>query len=146
MNINMNKAFFLRKEDRNPRWRVIDAKGEVVGRLATKIVIALRGKDKALYTPHTESGDYVVVINVKDIVFTGNKMEQKIYEKYTGYIGNKKRLTAKQIMEKDPTRIIEFAVKGMLPDTKMSDQLMRHLRVYEGAEHPHQAQIAGFAE
>ncbi len=142
--MDMNKLFFLRKEDEKPRWRVVDAKGQIVGRLATKIADMLRGKDKAQYTPHGDAGDYIVVINAQDLVFTGNKLEQKTYERYTGYIGNKKIFTAKQQMQKDPTEIIHLAVKGMLPKTKLARQLLRKLRVYAGAEHPHQAQIAGF--
>lgn len=144
--LNMNKAFFLRNEDHVPRWRVVDAQGKIVGRLATEVADILRGKDRAHYTPHADSGDYVVVINSDKIVFTGNKMEQKTYERYTGYIGNKKILTAKQVMEKDSTRIVELAVKGMLPKSILAGQLLRKLRVYKDAEHPHAAQIAGFAE
>lgn len=143
---DMNTLFFLRKEDESPRWRVIDADGQVVGRLATRIADMLRGKDRAIYTPHSDAGDYVVVINSDKLVLTGNKMEQKTYDRYTGYIGNKKFPTAKQIMEKDSTRIIELAVKGMLPKTKLARQILSKLRVYKGAEHPHAAQIAGFAE
>ena len=142
----MNKIFFLRKEDQRPRWRVIDARGQIVGRLATHIANALRGKDRVQYTPHSDAGDYIVVINAQDLVFTGNKFEQKTYERYTGYIGNKKFLTARQLIEKDPTRIIELAVKGMLPKSKLSRQLLRKLRVYKGSEHPHAAQVAGFAD
>jgi large subunit ribosomal protein L13 len=142
--MDMNKTFFLRKEDERPRWRVIDAKGQVVGRLATQVAIALRGKDNVQFTPHADAGDYIVVINASDVEFTGNKLEQKIYEVYTGYVGNKKYLTAKQKMEKDPTEIIHLAVKGMLPKTKLARQLLRKLRVYAGSEHPHLAQITGF--
>lgn len=138
----MNKAFFLRKEDAKPKWRVLDGNGQVVGRLATLVANILRGKDKPLYTAHAEGGDYVVIINADKVVFTGNKLEQKTYEKYTGYIGNKKFLTAKQIMEKDPARILELAVKGMLPKNKISRQLLCKLRVYTGEQHPHGAQIA----
>lgn len=144
--LNMNKAFFLHNEDHVPRWRIVDAQGKVVGRLATEVADILRGKDRAHYTPHADSGDYVVVINSDKLVFTGNKMEQKIYEHYTGYIGNKKYLTAKQVMQKDSTRIIEHAVKGMLPKSTLAAALLRKLRVYTGAEHPHAAQLAGFAE
>jgi large subunit ribosomal protein L13 len=142
--MDMNRLFFLRKEDEKPRWRVMDAKGQIVGRLATRIADALRGKDKAQYTPHSDAGDYIVVINAKDIVFTGNKLTQKEYESYSGYIGNKKILTAEQIMKKDPTQIVHHAVKGMLPKSKLARQLLRKLRVYPGAEHPHEAQIRGF--
>ncbi len=144
--MNMNKTFFLRTEDQKPHWREIDAQGQIVGRLATLIANALRGKDRAKYTPHSDAGDYVVVVNADKIVFSGNKMQQKVYERYTGYIGNKKFLTAAQVMEKHPERIIELAVKGMLPKNRLSRQLLRKLRVYAGTEHPHKAQIAGFAE
>ena len=144
--MDMNKTFFLRVEDQSPRWRLIDATNLVVGRLATQIADALRGKDRAQFTPHSDAGDYVVVINAHKLVFTGNKMKQKIYDRYTGYIGNKKFLSAEQVMEKNPERIIEIAVKGMLPKNRLSRQLLRKLLVYPGAEHPHQAQINGFAE
>jgi large subunit ribosomal protein L13 len=143
--MDMNKAFFLKKEDRKPRWLLIDAAGQIVGRLATQIADKLRGKDKAIYTPHDDAGDYVVVINAEKIVFTGNKMEGKVYEKYTGWVGNKKFFTPKQLMDKDATRILEMAVKGMLPKTKLARQIFKKLRVYKGAEHPHQAQLTGFA-
>lgn len=140
--MDMNKAFFLRKEDQNPQWRVIDAEGKVVGRLATEVARILRGKDKALYTPHSDAGDYVVIINAEKVVFTGDKLEQKIYERYSGYIGNKKELTARQVMEKHPERIIEAAVKGMLPkESALARQVFKKLKVYKGSAHPHQAQV-----
>ncbi|HVX01236.1 MAG TPA: 50S ribosomal protein L13 [Candidatus Babeliaceae bacterium] len=139
----MNKTFFLRKEDRKPRWRIIDAKGKVVGRLATQIADILRGKDLPTYTPHTDSGDYVVVINVKDIVLTGNKVEAKEYNTYSGYIGGLKTLTAKQLLQRDPARILFHAVKGMLAHTKMSRAQLTKLKIYPGAEHPHQGQAEG---
>lgn len=144
--MNMNKTFFLKTADQKPNWRLIDAEGKIVGRLATLIADALRGKDRPQYTPHSDAGDYVVVVNADKIVFSGNKMTQKIYERYSGYIGNKKYLTPVQIMEKHPERIIELAVKGMLPKNKLARQLLRKLRVYAGTDHPHKAQIAGFAE
>ena len=144
--MDMNKTFFLRTEDQSPRWRLIDASGQIVGRLATQIAEALRGKDRATYTPHSDGGDYVVVINVDKIVFTGNKMEQKIYQRYTGYMGNRKELTARQIMETNPERVLELAVRGMLPKNKLARELHRKLRVYKGDKHPHAAQIAGFKE
>lgn len=144
--MNMNRAFFLRTEDRKPLWRVIDARGKVVGRLATEIADALRGKDRAYFTPHVDSGDYVVVVNAQDLVFTGDKMRDKIYEKYTGYIGNKKYITAQQMFDKDARRVIELAVKGMLPKNILSRQLLRKLKVYVGADHPHKAQVAESAK
>lgn len=140
--MDMNTAFFLKKEARQPQWHVIDADGLVVGRLATEIAERLRGKDKAFYTPHTDSGDYVIVINASKLVFTGNKWNDKVYDNYTGWIGGLKSLTAKQVRAKDPARIIELAVKRMLPKNILSRYIFRKLRVYEGPTHPHIAQIA----
>jgi large subunit ribosomal protein L13 len=140
--MDMNRAFFLRKEDMNPKWRLIDAEGQVLGRLATQIAEALRGKDKAFYTPHTDSGDYIVVINADKIVLTGNKMEDKEYARYSGWIGGLKITTAEEMLQKFPERIIKFAVKGMLPKNRLSRQILDKLKVYAGSKHPHIAQIA----
>ncbi len=144
--MDFNKAFFLKVEDQKPRWRVIDAEGQIVGRLATRIADALRGKDRPQFTPHGDAGDYVVVINADKVVFSGKKMKQKIYQRYTGWMGNKKEFTAEQVMEKHPERIIELAVRGMLPKNKLARQIHKKLRVYAGPEHPHVAQITGFPE
>lgn len=138
--MSMNKAFFLRKEDRNPQWRIIDADGQVLGRLATQVADILRGKDKAHYTPHTDCGDYVVIINADKIELTGNKWEGKIYDRYTGYMGGYKTTTALEMFKKDPALLVEHAVKGMLPKNKLSSKVFGKLRVYSGAEHPHTAQ------
>jgi large subunit ribosomal protein L13 len=139
--IDMNSAFFLRKEDNErPKWRVIDAKGKVLGRMATEIADILRGKDKPYFTPHTDSGEYVVVINASEVVLTGKKMEDKEYAHYTGWIGGRKVTTAKELLNKHPDRVITLAVKGMLPKNILSRYLMRKLRVYPGAQHPHLAQ------
>jgi len=139
--MDMNKAFFFKDEAKAPKWRVIDAEGQIVGRLATQIAEALRGKDKAEYTPHADAGDYIVVVNAEKIVFTGDKMTEKEYVWYTGWIGGQKRLTPAQHMKKDPGFIITHAVKGMLPKTKQGKQMLRKLKVYAGPEHPHQAQV-----
>ena len=139
--MNMNRIFFLREEDRDPRWLVIDARDKVVGRLATQIADLLRGKGKPSYTPHSDAGDYVVVINADKVVFTGDKMEDKEYVWYTGYIGGQKCLKAKEVMVKDPSRIIMHAVKGMIGSTKLGKAQLKKLRIYVGSEHPHQAQI-----
>jgi large subunit ribosomal protein L13 len=138
---SMNDAFFLKNEARKPQWRVIDAKDQVLGRLATQIADILRGKDKAYFTPHTDSGDYVIVINAEKVVLTGDKWENKTYESYSGWIGGLKVLTANQVRAKHPDRIIELAVKRMLPKNTLSRYLMRKLRIFAGAEHPHIAQI-----
>lgn len=139
--MDMNKTFFARKEDRKPQWRVIDAQGKIVGRLATEIANVLRGKDKPQFTPHDDVGDYVVVINADKVIFTSDKMEHKTYVWYTGWLGGQKSLTARQMMERNPTRIIELAVRGMLPKTRLGRALYRKLKVYAGPEHPHRAQI-----
>lgn len=147
--MDMNRTFFLRKEDANPQWRVIDAKGKVLGRLATEIATILRGKDQAEFTPHTHSGDYVVVINAAEVVLTGNKMDGKIYLTYSGYQGGQKSKTAREIMQKDPARIIMLAVKRMLPainKSTLSRETLKKLKVYAGAEHPHIAQVSTTAK
>ena len=137
----MNKAFNLRREDRNPNWRVVDAKGRILGRLATEIADALRGKDKPIFTPHADAGDYVVVINASGIVLTGNKWSGKIYKRYSGYRGGLKEISAKDLIKKDPTALVKLAVKRMLPKNKLAKEMFGKLRVYAGAEHPHQAQV-----
>jgi large subunit ribosomal protein L13 len=139
--MNMNRSFTLRKEDRKPQWRVINAEGKILGRMATEIADILRGKHQPFYTPHTDSGDYVVVINAEKVVLSGSKMKDKEYISYSGWIGGKKVKTAREIMEKHPTRIIEYAVKGMLPKNKLNREIIKKLKIYVGGEHPHAAQI-----
>ena len=136
----MNKAFWLRKEDRKPQWIIIDAQGEVLGRMATKIADKLRGKHQPFYTPNTDGGDYVVVINAKGIVLTGNKMEDKIYDSYTGWMGGYKTITAGDLMKKDPTELVMLAVKRMLPKNKLARKMLTKLKVFAGPEHRHIAQ------
>jgi len=140
--IDFNKAFNLKKEEAQPKWRLIDAEGQILGRMATKIANILRGKDKPVYTPHTDCGDYVVVINAEKVVLSGNKMEDKLYDRYTGWMGGYKVATAKELMEKHPTKIVELAVKRMLPKNKLNRQIFKKLKVYTGPEHPHTAQLS----
>lgn len=140
--MDMNRTFFLKKEERKPDWKLIDAEGKVLGRLATEIADTLRGKDKAHYTPHTDSGDYIVVINAEKIALTGDKWDGKIYDRYTGWIGGYKTRTARDIREKSPENLVIFAVRGMLPKNKLSSQIIKKLKVYAGDKHPHQAQLA----
>ena len=140
--MDMNRVFFLRKEDAKPNWHVIDAEGKVLGRLATGIANTLRGKDKPEFTPHTDCGDYVVVVNADKIVLTGNKLEGKEYRHHSGWMGGMKVRTAKQVLEKHPTQIIELAVKRMLPKNRLSRQIIKKLKIYTGAEHPHKAQVS----
>ncbi len=138
---DFNKTFFLKKEEKAPAWRLIDAEGKVLGRLATEITDILRGKDVPTYTPQTDSGDYVVVINAEKIKLTADKINTKIYTTYSGWIGGLKEMTAKEVMAKDPARLIEIAVKGMLPKNRLSRQIIKKLKVYAGTEHPHTAQF-----
>lgn len=144
--MNFNRTFFLRKEDRAPKWRLIDAEGQILGRLATTIAEALRGKDKALYTPHTDGGDYVIVINAEKVVLTGKKLTDKIYDRYSGWQGGYKTVSARDVLAKNPTRVLMHAVKGMLPKNTLSNTVIKKLKLYAGKEHPHQAQLNGFPE
>jgi len=136
----MNRAFFLAKEARLPKWCIIDAEGQVLGRMATRIADILRGKNQPYYTPHTDCGDYVIVINADKIKLTGNKMQDKIYDRYTGWRGGYKVATAKDILAKHPTHLVELAVKRMLPKNKLNKDIFKKLKAYAGSEHPHVAQ------
>lgn len=138
--MDMNKSFMLRKEDRQPQWRVIDAKDQVLGRLCATIADALRGKDKPEYTPHTDGGDYVVVLNCDKVQLTGKKWTDKIYVRYSGYRSGKKELTAREAVSRDPEFLIRHAVKGMLPKNRLSRQMIKKLKLYAGTDHPHTAQ------
>ena len=138
----MNKAFRLKNEDRDPKWRLMDAKDQVLGRMATRIADILRGKDKPQFSPDVDAGDYVVVINAEKIKLTGNKWEGKEYARYTGYIGGYKTRTAKEMLEKQPEDIIKLAVKRMLPKNKLNRQIFKKLKVYVGENHPHTGQLS----
>lgn len=121
-------------------WHVIDAEGQVLGRLATRVATLLMGKHKPLYTPFLDVGDHVVIVNADKIVLTGNKMDDKIYYRHSGYPGGIKEARARRVMREHPTRIIESAVRGMVPKTKLGRQMLTKLRIYAGPEHPHEAQ------
>lgn len=137
----MNKAFYLKKENRQPKWHIIDAQGKVLGRMATQIADILRGKNKPYYTPHTDCGDYVVVINADKVHMTGNKWKDKEYVSYSGWMSGKKVCHAQDMLKKHPTKIVELAVRRMLPKNTLNADIYRKLKVYAGAEHPHKAQI-----
>ena len=124
----------------NKQWVVVDAQGEILGRLSSKIAMIIRGKNKPEYTPHVDCGDNVIVINADKVKLTGNKFSDKVYTSYTGYPGGQRFISPKELMAKHPTRVIEKAVRGMLPKTKLGAKLYTNLFVYAGAEHPHQAQ------
>jgi large subunit ribosomal protein L13 len=122
------------------KWHLIDANGKVLGRLATEVATLLRGKRKPIFTPHVDTGDFVIVINAKGVTLGGNKMIDKKYYRRSRFFGSVKSLTAEQMLEQKSTRMVEMAVKGMLPKNKLARQVIAKLKVYEGAEHPHAAQ------
>ena len=140
MNFQSYKTKSAKKEEVVRQWHVIDAEGEAVGRMATKIAEVLRGKHKPSYTPHVDTGDYVVVINAEKVRFSGNKWSQKEYISHTGYPGGQRRILASELLKKKPFAIIEKAVKGMLPKNRLGRQMFKKLYVYTGTEHPHAAQ------
>ncbi len=121
-------------------WYVIDADGKTLGRLASEVATRLRGKHKPIYTPHVDTGDYIVIINAEKVRVTGNKFTDKTYYKHTGYVGNLKSITFDKLQDKAPERIIETAVKGMLPKGPLGREMYRKLKVYAGPEHNHHAQ------
>ncbi len=134
------KTFSAKPEDVRRDWYVVDATGKTLGRLSTEIARRLRGKHKPEYTPHVDTGDYIVVVNADKIRVTGNKMKDKMYHRYTGYIGNLKSMPLEKLMAQAPERAIEFAVKGMLPRNPLGRKMLSKLRVFAGPEHTHQAQ------
>jgi large subunit ribosomal protein L13 len=121
-------------------WYVVDATNKTLGRLCTELARRLRGKHKPIFTPHVDTGDYLVVINAEKIAVTGKKLDDKNYHRFTGYVGNLKTMSLKDMLAKHPERVIEIAVKGMLPKNPLGRAMYRKLKVYAGAEHPHTAQ------
>lgn len=134
------KTYLPKSQDDVKKWRVVDAKGAVLGRLAVKIANALRGKDKPIFTSHMDTGDFVVVINAEQVLLTGKKEEQKTYMSYSGWRGGERYRAVKDVRATHPERIIEHAVKGMLPKNRLGRQMLTKLKVYAGASHPHSAQ------
>jgi len=121
-------------------WYVVDAEGKTLGRLATEIARILRGKHKPIYTPHVDTGDYVIVINADKVRVTGKRLDQKIYYRHSGYMGGLKAVSLRRMLETHPERVIEYAVKGMLPKNRLGRKMYKKLKVYASPEHPHQAQ------
>ena len=134
------KTYSLKKEEVQRSWFVVDATDRVLGRVATKIADKIRGKDKPTFTPHTDGGDYVIVINAEKIKVTGSKFNNKIYYRHSLHPGGLKSQTFKELIEKNPERVIEEAVKGMLPKNKLSNQIIKKLKIYAGSDHPHDSQ------
>lgn len=136
----LSKTYMARPAEITRQWYVVDAKGKTLGRLATKVASVLKGKHKVIYTPHLDVGDHVIITNAQDIVLTGNKKENKVYYRHTGYPGGLRTVTAAEVLEKNPERVVKAAVWGMLPHNRLGRQMFRKLKVYAGPEHPHQAQ------
>ena len=134
------KTISANSKTANKEWVIIDADEQILGRLSSKVAKFLRGKYKPSFTPHADTGDNVIIINAEKIRLTGKKWDDKIYVRYTGYPGGQRFTTAKEMMQKHPIRLVEKAIKGMLPKSRLGSQLFRNLYVYEGAEHPHEAQ------
>jgi large subunit ribosomal protein L13 len=134
------KTFSPTPEDQKRDWWIIDAQGMTLGRLASRIALILRGKHKPTYAPHMDMGDFVIVINAAKIHVTGNRLDDKIYYRHSGYPGGLKDLTMRQMMKRSPERVVELAVKGMLPKGSLGRKMGKKLKVYAGAEHPHEAQ------
>jgi large subunit ribosomal protein L13 len=133
-------TYSARDTDFKGKWYVVDASDLILGRLATVVAARLRGKHNPLFTPHTDTGDFVIVVNAEKIRLTGKKWTQKLYHHHTGYIGGLKTASAKELLEKRPEELIRRAVKGMLPKNRLGSQLFTKLKVYAGGDHPHQAQ------
>ena len=134
------KTISANKATVNKEWLLVDAEGETLGRLASKVAKILRGKYKTNYTPHVDCGDNVIVINAEKVNLSGNKWNDKEYQRYTGYPGGQRSVTAQELLDKHPERLVEKSVKGMLPKTRLGADLFRNLKVYVGSEHNHEAQ------
>jgi len=136
----MRSTFIAKPAEVERKWYVVDASGLTLGRLSTEIARILRGKHKPIYTPHVDTGDFVIVVNAEKIRVTGKKMDQKLYTRHSGYVGGLKQTTLRVMMEKKPEDVITHAIKGMLPKNALGRQMLRKLNVYSGPEHAHQAQ------
>lgn len=136
----MTRTYFAKQTDVIRKWYLVDANGKTLGRLASRVAILLRGKHKPTFTPHTDTGDHVVIINADKIRLTGDKLKTKTYIHHTGYPGGLKSVTAEHLHAKNPTGLVTRAIKGMLPKNPLGKQMARKLKVYAGATHPHQAQ------
>ncbi|MCF0200422.1 MAG: 50S ribosomal protein L13 [Bacteroidales bacterium] len=140
MNYLSYKTVSVNKENANKKWYVIDAEGQILGRLASEVAMILRGKKKACYTPHSDCGDNVIIINAEKVILTGNKMQEKYYVRYTGYPGGQRIRSVGEQLKRKPIAVIEHAVKGMLPKTKLGNAIFKNLYVYAGPDHKQQAQ------
>ncbi len=140
------KTYSTKVSDIKRQWHVIDASGKVLGKLATEVAGLLMGKHKPIFSPNLDTGDFVVVINAAKVEFTGNKVEQKLYYRHSGYPAGLKSINLERMMQANPSRVIEHAVKGMLPQNRLGAQMLKKLRVYAGESHPHLAQTGARAK
>ena len=136
----MSKSFMANAQNIQKKWYVVDAADLVLGRLSTEVATLLRGKHKPTFTPHVDCGDYVVIVNAEKVVLTGNKLDDKLYYRHSGYPGGLKSRTAKRMLELQPQKVLEKSIRGMLPKNRLGEDMYRKLYVYVGSEHPHQAQ------
>ena len=136
----MKTTFMAKAAEVDRKWFIVDAEGKTLGRLAAEVAKVLRGKNKPIFTPHVDTGDFVVIINAEKVVLTGKKLVQKTYFRHSGYVGGTTFTTAGKMLADKPERVLELAVKGMLPKNTLGRQMFRKLKVYRGAEHPHAAQ------
>ena len=134
------KTYLAKSEELDPKWYLVNAEGKVLGRLSTELAKILRGKNKPTYTPHLDTGDFVIVVNAGKVSLSGKKMKDKIYYHHTGYPGGIKEMSAEKLLARKPTEMIRMAVKGMLPKTSLGRQMLRKLKIYSGPNHPHEAQ------
>ncbi len=135
------KSYIAKPHEVERKWYVVDAEGKTLGRMASEVASVLRGKHKPTYTPHVDTGDYVIIINADKVVLTGKKLDQKMFRWHTGYVGHMKERTYRQMMDTKPQKVVFEAVKGMLPHNSLGRSMVKKLRVYAGTEHGHEAQV-----
>lgn len=134
------KTFIAKENQVDKKWHLVDAQGKTLGRMASRIATILQGKHRPIYTPHVDTGDYVVVINARKVRLTGKKLEEKTYQRFSGYPGGLKIIPLKEMLERHPDRVVRLAVRRMLPKTKLGERMLEKLKIYDGTEHPHTAQ------
>ncbi|MBI2935425.1 MAG: 50S ribosomal protein L13 [Chloroflexi bacterium] len=140
--LRISKTYIPKPHELLPRWHVFDASQRPLGRMATQVARILQGKHRPLYTPNLNTGDFVIVINASRVMFTGEKLDQKLYRRHSGYPGGLRELTLRQMLQRNPTEVVREAVKGMLPKNTLGAHMLKRLKVYPGDTHPHQAQVA----
>jgi len=134
------KTFVAKEREVHRKWYLVDAEDKILGRLATQIAMRLRGKHKPIYTPHADTGDFIVVVNAEKVALSGKKWDKKIYYRHSGYIGGLKEISARKLLEKKPEDVLRFAVRGMLPKNSLGRRQLKKLKIYVGPENPHEAQ------